>query len=101
MHGVYFTPRGAFIGDVVSSTPGERRTTLSLVEGADHMPDDPAAFDASCVIAAMRFLAEGAKAMIYVPVCYSNLIRATTREDYERLLSVLPPDFKPRLAAAV
>ncbi|HEX5379728.1 MAG TPA: hypothetical protein VFW47_14220 [Phenylobacterium sp.] len=101
LHGIYFAPRGLFVADVVSSTPGTARTHFSLVEGSEHMPDNPAAFDADCVIAAMRFLTEGVKAMLYLPICYSNIVRLSQRQDYERLLSVLPEAHRNQLAAAV
>lgn len=100
-HGVYFAPRGLFVGDVVSSTPGDARTRFSLVEGAEHMPEDPAAFDADCVIAAMRFITEGVRAMLYLPICYSNIIKPSTRRDYERVLAILPESHRNQLAAAV
>jgi hypothetical protein len=99
--GVYFTPRGLFVGDVVSSTPGSARTHFSLVEGPEHMPDDPTAFDHDCVIAAMRFLTEGVKAMLYLPICYSNIVKPTQRRDYERILAILPERCRNQLAAAV
>jgi hypothetical protein len=99
--GVYFTPRGLFVGDVVSSTPGTARTHFSLVEGPEHMPENPAAFDADCVIAAMRFLTEGVKAMLYLPICYSNIVKPTQWRDYERILAVLPERCRNQLAAAV
>lgn len=101
LSGIYFTPRGLFVADVVSSTPGNARNRLSLVDGPEHMPEDPAAFDADCVIAAMRFLTEGVKAMLYLPVCYSNIVKPTQRHDYERILSILPPSCRGQLAAAV
>jgi hypothetical protein len=99
--GVYFTPRNLFVGDVVSSTPGTARTHFSLVEGPEHMPADPAAFDADCIIAAMRFLTEGVKAMLYLPICYSNIVKPTQRRDYGRILAVLPERCRNQLAAAV
>jgi hypothetical protein len=99
--GVYFTPRNLFVGDVVSSTPGSARTHFSLVEGPEHMPADPAAFDADCVIAAMRFLTEGVKAMLYLPICYSNIVKPTQRRDYGRIMAILPERCRNQLAAAV
>ena len=101
LQGIYFTPRGLFVGDVVSSTPGSAPAPYSLVEGVDFQPTDPAAFDADCIIAAMRFLTEGVKAMLYLPICYSNVVRLSQRQDYERLLTVLPPSCRNQLAAAV
>lgn len=102
VQGIYFTPRSLFIGDVVSSTPGQSRKHLSLVEGAEHMPEDPLAFDTDCVAAALHFLAEPRlHAMLFVPVCYSNIIRATPRTIYEEMFSQLPPERRGQLAAAV
>jgi hypothetical protein len=102
LQGIYFTTRGLFVGDVISSTPGTARKHLSLVEGPDHMPTDPQAFDADCVTAALHFLDEPRmKAMLFVPICYSNIIRATSRAQYEEMLGRLPQDRRPQLAAAV
>lgn len=88
LQGIYVTTRGLFVGDVVSSTPGAERTHFSLVEGDEHLPRDTAAFDADCVITAMRFLTEGVKSMLYLPICYSNILKTSMRQDYERLLSI-------------
>ena len=101
LQGIYFTPRSLFVGDVVSSTPGSAAAPFSLVEGAERMPADPAAFDADCIIAAMRFLMEGVKATLSLPICYSNVVRLSQRQDYERLLTVLPASCRNQLAAAV
>lgn len=101
LQGVYFIPRGLFMGDVVSSTPGRAHTHLSVVEGAEHIPQDPSTFDADCVIAAMRYLVEGAKATLFLPVCYSNIVRASQRDAYEQVLSVLPASCRKQLTATV
>jgi hypothetical protein len=101
LQGIYFTTRSLFVGDVVSSTPGTQRTHFSLVEGAEHMPLDTVAFDANCVIAAMRFLTEGVKSMLYLPICYSNIVKPSMRQDYERILAILPASHRSQFAAAV
>lgn len=101
LQGVYFIPRGLFMGDVVSSTPGRARTHVSVVEGAEHVPEDPSRFDADCVIAAMRYLTEGAGATLFLPVCYSNIVRASQRGAYEQVLAVLPPARRSQLTATV
>ena len=101
VQGVYFIPRGLFMGDVVSWTPGTAQTHLSLVEGAEHVPEDTTAFDSNCVIAAMRYLTEGARATLFLPVCYSNIVRASQRADYAQLLSVLPSSHRNQLTATV
>jgi len=102
VQGIYFTLRGVFVGDVVSSTPGAAKTHYSLVEGDDHMPADTQAFDADCAAAAVRILSQpGAHATLYLPVCYSNLVRASRRTAYETMLATLPAAHKGQLAAAV
>lgn len=102
VQGIYFTLRSLFVGDVVSSTPGSSRKHLSLVEGADHMPSDPAAFDMDCVAAALHYLAQPRmQAMLFVPICYSNIVRATSRARYEEVLATLPQERRQQLAAAV
>ena len=102
VQGIYFTLRSVFVGDVVSSTPGTLRTHLSLVEGDEHMPADPQAFDADCMAAAARILAEpGPHSMLYMPICYSNIVRASQRAVYEEMLATLPRAAKGQLAAAV
>lgn len=101
LQGVYFTPREIFTGDVISSTPGRARHHLSLLEGADHMPEDPAAFDADCVVAAMRYLGEGVSGALFIPVSYSNIVRLSQRDDYVRMLEVLPSDHRKQFTATV
>lgn len=102
VQGIYFTLRSVFVGDVVSSTPGTLRTHLSLVEGDEHMPSDPQAFDADCLAVAARILAEpGPHSMLYMPICYSNIVRASQRAAYEEMLATLPRAAKGQLAAAV
>lgn len=102
VQGIYFTLRGVFVGDVVSSTPGTLRTHLSLVDGDEHMPADPQTFDFDCIAAAARMLAgPGPHSMLYLPVCYSNFIRASQRAVYEEMFSTLPQLAKGQLAAAV
>lgn len=102
VQGIYFTLRSVFVGDVVSSTPGALRTHLSLVEGDEHMPSDPQAFDADCMAVAGRILAEpGPHSMLYLPICYSNIVRASQRAAYEEMLAALPREARGQLAAAV
>lgn len=101
VQGVYFVPRALFMGDVVSSTPGEAHTHLSLVEGAEHLPSDPVSFDADSILVALRYLTEGAKATLFLPVCYSNIVRASQRAEYEQLLSILPTACRNQLTATV
>lgn len=100
--GVYYSARQIFIADVVASTPADSRTHFSLVDGDDHLPGNPAAFDADCIIAAFRFLAESpSDAPLYLPISFSTLLRPSRRAAYLELLAILPPSERRRLAAAV
>ncbi len=102
VQGVYFTPRGVFTGDVLSSTPGTARHHLSLLEGDAHMPEDPTAFDMDCLSAGLRYLDRlGPSGALYFPLSYSNLVRTNTAREYEERLHALPIELRPRLAAAV
>lgn len=102
VQGIYYSARQIFVGDVVASTPAEARTHFSLVDGDDHLPANPTAFDADCVIAAFRFLAESpSDAPIYLPVSFSTVLRPSRRAAYAELLAILPASDRRRLAAAV
>lgn len=102
LQGIYYAARQIFVGDVISSTPGDSRTRYSLVDGEEHLPPDPATFDADCVIAAMAFLAEAqADTPLYLPVSFSTLLRPSRRAAYAEILSILPHSERRRLSAAV
>lgn len=102
LQGIYYPARQIFVGDVISSTPGDSRTRYSLVDGEEHLPPDAAAFDADCVIAAMAFLAEAqADTPLYLPVSFSTLLRPSRRAAYAEMLSILPHSERRRLSAAV
>ncbi|MDP1874135.1 hypothetical protein [Phenylobacterium sp.] len=102
VQGVYYSARQIFVADVIASTPADARTHFSLVDGNDHLPADPSAFDADCVIAAFRFLAESpSDAPLYLPVSFSTVLRPSRRAAYAELLAILPASERRRLAAAV
>ncbi|MDP2213287.1 hypothetical protein [Phenylobacterium sp.] len=102
VQGVYYSAREIFVADVVASTPAESRAHYSLVDGDDHLPADPAAFDADCVIAAFRFLAESrSNTPLYLPISFSTILRPSRRAAYAAVLSILPASERRRLAAAV
>ncbi|WP_305313075.1 hypothetical protein [Phenylobacterium sp.] len=102
LQGIYYAARQIFVGDVISSTPGDSRTRYSLVDGEEHLPPDAAAFDADCVIAAMAFLAESqSDTPLYLPVSFSTLLRPSRRAAYAEILAILPHSERRRLSAAV
>lgn len=102
LQGVYFTPREVFYGDVVMFIPENSRIHLCVVDGAEHMPKDPAAFDAACVGIAVKLLAERPKgSLLFLPISFTSLVRPSLRQAYEAMLSELPLDRRAELAATI
>ncbi|HEX8470167.1 MAG TPA: hypothetical protein VF633_03560, partial [Brevundimonas sp.] len=100
--GVYFPPGRQFVGDVLSCTPVSAPTYYSLLDGADHRPEDTEAFDAACVTTALRFLVDfPSLPRLFVPISFSTLVRPSQRAAYLDLIMVLPPIFRSRLSASV
>lgn len=102
VQGIYFTPQEVFYGDVVTYIPQNGRTHLGLVDGPEHLPRDAAAFDATCVRIAARFLGERAKGPpLFLPICFTSLVRPSLRGAYETMLSELPAERRGELAVSV
>lgn len=100
--GVYFARGGAFVGDVVSSTPIDAPSYYSAVDGEGHRAPKAEDFDMACVSTALRFLVDfPVVAPLYLPVSFSTLIRTSQREAYVEMLGVLPPSTRDQLAATV
>lgn len=101
--GVYFTPRQSFIGSAVVAVTQSAEHPFSLVDGAERMPQDRAEeFDMSCLEAGKRRLATAPFAgVMFLPICFSSLMRRSTRALYEQKLQSLPAEARNQLAAAV
>jgi hypothetical protein len=100
--GIYFATRELFIGDLMTCTPANAGTYYSLTDGGDHLPHDQIAFDGDCATAAAKFLRENAQSgLVYVPVSFSSLMRASERSALVERLSQLPPEGRDRLSAVV
>jgi len=100
LHGVYFIPQGVFIGDVIALSHGRAYSTIA--EGPDRVPPDRERFDADCVAAAQRLLADPrVTGALYIPISYDRIVRPSVLAAYEDLLSALPEDRKPQLTAAI
>lgn len=102
VQGVYFVRGGAFVGDVVSSTPIDAPSYYSAVDGEGHRAPKSEDFDMACVSTALRFLIDfPVGATLYLPVSFSTLIRTSQREAYVEMLGVLPSSTRDQLAATV
>jgi hypothetical protein len=102
VQGVYFIPREVFFADIVMYMPLDARTHLSLVDGVEHLPKDPAAFDAECLGVAVRYLAQRRKGpLLYLPISFTSLVRPSLRHSYEALLADLPKGRRGELAVSI
>lgn len=102
VQGIYFTPREVFVGDVVTYIPANGKSHLSLVDGPEHLPKDPVAFDAACMGIATRLLGQRAKGPpLYLPISFTSLVRPSLRGAYEAMLSSLPPERRDELAVSI
>jgi hypothetical protein len=101
-HGVYFSLKDVFIGDVLSAHTDSRGRRSSIVEGFEQLPSDPAAFDDACVEAALCSLARAPiKAILYVPVAYDSLVRPSLRMACIKRLARLPEENRNHLGAVI
>ena len=100
--GIYFRVSQCFVGSGVSATLGGGMD-YSLFGGADQLPGENAiAFDMKCLeIAASRLEGPVLNGALFLPVCFSAVMRSATREIYEQGLRRLPVDKRFQLVAAV
>jgi hypothetical protein len=102
LHGIYFSLRNVFIGDVISSQAEGVRDRQTLVEGADRLPRDTEPFDAGCIEAAIELLGdERVRSSLYVPLSYDSLVRPSLRAAVSARISQLPETRRAQLAALV
>jgi len=100
--GIYFPAGGLFIGDVLNCTPVGAQTYYSMVDGDDHRPEDAEAFDAACLMTALRFLVDfPIAAPLHVPVSFSTLVRPGQRAAWLDLADALPGPARRLLSASV
>jgi len=102
-HGIYCPPRQVFAADSVASTPLNARARLSLLESAEELPGAAAEeFDIASITAGAWMLEEsGFSGVIYLPVCFSSLIRKTVRANYEDFFARFLQGRKKRLGVTI
>lgn len=102
LHGIYFRMRNVFIGDVISHVGEGSRERPTVIDGAEHLPKNPGAFDAGCVGAALDLLQdESLKSILYVPMSYDSLVRPSQREAVALRIAQLPEARRSQVAAIV
>lgn len=102
LFGIYFRMRSVFIGDVVSHVDEHSRDRPMVVDGAEHLPKNPEAFDAGCIEVALDLLKdEGLKSILYVPLSYDSLVRPSQREAVAARISRLPEARRSQVAAII
>lgn len=100
--GVYFSPHQTFVGSGVSANPTSA-SHYSLVDGVERLPHDrEEAFDLACLQAARLYLQrQSFTGVMFVPVCFSSLMRRSARQLYDQEFRDLPADRRQQLAAVV
>ena len=100
--GVYFAPAQAFVGSSLSADPAGEPGRHSLFDSISRLPNGhEEAYDMACLGAAHRYLlAHADVGTLFVPICFSSLMRRSTRETYARQFSSLATA-DPRQWAAV
>ena len=102
--GVYFAPAQAFIGSSLSADPAAEPGRNSVFDSATRLPHgQEEAYDLGCLSAAHRYRlshAGAAAGPIHLPVCFSSLMRRSTRETYARQFQTLA-DGDPKAWTAV
>ena len=100
--GVYFAPAQAFVGSSLSADPATEPGRHSLFDSTGRLPHGhEEAYDLACLAEAHRYRQGHPEAgPIHLPVCFSSLMRRSTREAYAQALQALA-GADPRLWAAV
>ena len=101
-HGIYFRASQGFVGSGVSATLPSGMD-YSLFGGSDQSPGENAIeFDLQCAeVAAACLMTAMPSGALFLPVCFSAVMRPATREAYERAFQPLPQDRKFQLVALV
>lgn len=100
---IYCPPRQTFVADHIFTTPMTASSRLSLIDGVDELPGAQAEeFDIASITAAAWMLEEAAfVGALYVPVCFSSLMRRSVRENYEDFFARFLEGKRRRLVAAI
>ena len=101
--GVYFAPAQAFVGSTLSTDPAAEPGRHSLLDSASRLPHGhEEAYDLACLTAAHDYLRDQADiGTLYLPVCFSSLMRRSTRQAYARHFHDLATGDTRQWAAAV
>ncbi len=102
-HGIYFVLHQLFIGDALSANTPSALARFSIVDGAEQMPGDHAMeFDLASLTAGAQLLAKKSfVGSLFLPICYSSLMRESARDAYADKLKPLQLANKKQLAAVI
>ena len=101
-HGIYFRVSQCFVGSGVSAVMPSGMD-YSLFGSAGQLPGENAtAFDMRCIaVTAARLASSKLEGALFVPICFSSVMRPANREIYEAELPQLPADRRYQLVAVV
>ncbi len=100
--GIYCPPRQAFVGNAITVGSSAAEFPYSVVDGTDQMPHDHAEeYDLACLDAGARLLESRVPGLMYLPICFTSLMRRSTRAIYEQQIGALPVAHRHQLVAAI
>ncbi|MBO9560421.1 MAG: hypothetical protein J7515_17775 [Caulobacter sp.] len=94
--GIYYLNKERFVGSGVDWRVAWDDLAFGAIEDAD-----VAARDQACLSAAFEQLSAPRPGYIFLPLCFSSLIKPTLRETYRAHVEKFPRALRPRMAASV
>lgn len=94
--GIYYLNKERFVGSGVDWRMAWNDQAFGAIEDAD-----VAARDLACLDAAREQMARPRPGYMFLPFCFSSLIKPSVRERYRASIEKLPRGLRPRMAASV
>ncbi|MET3666123.1 hypothetical protein [Caulobacter sp. 1776] len=94
--GIYYLTKERFVGSGVDWRKAWDDVGFGAIEDAD-----VAARDQACLDAALEQLSPPRPGYIFLPFCFSSLIKPSVRESYRAHIEKFPRALRPRMAASV
>lgn len=94
--GIYYLTKERFVGSGVDWRKAWDDVGFGAIEDADVTSRDQA-----CLDAALEQLSQQRPGYIFLPFCFSSLIKPSVRESYRSHIEKFPRGLRPRMAASV
>lgn len=94
--GIYYLNKERFVGSGVDWRVAWEEPVFGLTDDADFVARDHA-----CLTTAHEQIGQARPGYLFLPFCFSSLIKPSLRETYRPLVERFPPALRPRMAASV